>query len=166
MMKQRFTSAATSINSKKAPAVYSMKKAVEAMTGRKVVDIGGGRYDTGAEAARAYGAIVSVYDPYNRTAEHNESVLAGAYDVAVISNVLNVIDSEAARADVLKLAGSLASVVLVTVYEGDGTGTGRQTAADSWQENRRTASYIEEVERALEGFAVVRAGKLIRAERR
>lgn len=41
-MKQRFTSKQTSINSTKAPAVYSMKRAVEAMTGKKVVDIGGG----------------------------------------------------------------------------------------------------------------------------
>lgn len=32
-MKQRFTSRQTSINSTKAPAVYSMKRAVEAMTG-------------------------------------------------------------------------------------------------------------------------------------
>ena len=164
-MKQTFTSKATSINSKKAPAIYGMKKAVEAMTGRKVVDVGGGQYDTGAEAARAYDATVSVYDPYNRTAEHNAEVLARAYDVAVISNVLNVIDSEAARADVLRLAGSLAPVVLVTVYEGDGSGTGRQTAADSWQENRRTASYMEEIAAALDGFTVSRAGKLIRAER-
>lgn len=40
-MKQRFTSKQTSINSTKAPAVYSMKKAVNVMTGKTVVDIGG-----------------------------------------------------------------------------------------------------------------------------
>lgn len=50
-MKQRFTSKQTSINSTKAPAVYSMKRAVNAMTGKTVVDIGGGRFDTAAEAA-------------------------------------------------------------------------------------------------------------------
>lgn len=98
-MKQRFTSKQTSINSTKAPAVYSMKRAVNVMTGKTVVDIGGGRFDTAAEAARVYGAAVSIYDPFNRTPEHNAAVLAGSYDVAVISNVLNVIDSEAAQAD-------------------------------------------------------------------
>lgn len=41
-MKQRFTSKQTSINSIKAPAVYSMKRAVNVMTGKTVVDIGGG----------------------------------------------------------------------------------------------------------------------------
>lgn len=87
-MKQRFTSKQTSINSTKAPAVYSMKRAVNVMTGKTVVDIGGGRFDTAAEAARVYGAAVSIYDPFNRTPEHNAAVLAGSYDVAVISNVL------------------------------------------------------------------------------
>lgn len=104
-MKQRFTSRQTSINSTKAPAVYSMKRAVEAMTGKKVVDIGGGRFDTAAEVA----------------------------------------------------------ALLITVYEGDGSGTGRQTAADSWQENRRTADYMDEIAAALPGWNVARFGRLIQA---
>lgn len=149
-MKQRFTSRQTSINSRKAPAVYSMPKAVDVMTGKTVVDIGGGRFDTAQEAARVYGATVSIYDPFNRTPEHNAAVLAGSYDVAVISNVLNVIDSRAAA-------------LLITVYEGDGSGTGRQTAADSWQENRRTADYMDEIAAALPGWLVARSGRLITA---
>lgn len=142
-MKQRFTSRQTSINSTKAPAVYSMKRAVDAMTGKRVVDIGGGRFDTAAEAARVYGAAVSIYDPFNRTPEHNAAVLAGSYDIAVISNVLNVIDSEAARGDVVRLAAT--------------------KAADSWQENRRTADYMEEIAAALPGWNVARFGRLIQA---
>lgn len=39
---QAFTSKATSINSSKAPAVYGMKKAVALMTGKAVIDVGGG----------------------------------------------------------------------------------------------------------------------------
>lgn len=99
-MKQRFTSKQTSINSTKAPAVYSMKRAVDVMTGKTVVDIGGGRFDT-------------------------------------------------------------AAALLITVYEGDGSGTGRQTAADSWQENRRTADYMDEIAAALPGWNVARFGRLI-----
>lgn len=142
-MKQRFTSRQTSINSTKAPAVYSMKRAVDVMTGKTVVDIGGGRFDTAAEAARVYGAAVSIYDPFNRTPEHNAAVLAGSYDVAVISNVLNVIDSETARGDVVRLAAT--------------------KAADSWQENRRTADYMDEIAAALPGWNVARFGRLIQA---
>ena len=80
-MKQRFTSKQTSINSTKAPAVYSMKRAVDVMTGKTVVDIGGGRFDTAAEAARG---------------------------------------------DVVRLAATKAAALLITVYEGDGSGTDRQ----------------------------------------
>lgn len=58
-MKQRFTSKQTSINSTKAPAVYSMKRAVNVMTGKTVVDIGGGRFDTAAEAAAL---LITVYE--------------------------------------------------------------------------------------------------------
>lgn len=115
-MKQRFTSRQTSINSRKAPAVYSMPKAVDVMTGKTVVDIGGGRFDTAQEAARVYGATVSIYDPFNRTPEHNAAVLAGSYDVAVISNVLNVIDSEAARGEVVQLAAQKAAALLIIQY--------------------------------------------------
>ena len=103
-----------------------MKRAVNVMTGKTVVDIGGGRFDTAAEAARVYGAAVSIYDPFNRTPEHN-------------------------------------AALLITVYEGDGSGTGRQTAADSWQENRRTADYMDEIAAALPGWNVARFGRLIQA---
>lgn len=108
-------------------------------------------------------AAVSIYDPFNRTPEHNAAVLAGSYDVAVISNVLNVIDSETARGDVVRLAATKAAALLITVYEGDGSGTGRQTAADSWQENRRTADYMDEIAAALPGWNVARFGRLIQA---
>ena len=117
-MKQRFTSKQTSINSTKAPAVYSIKRAVDIMTGKTVVDIGGGRFDTAAEAARG---------------------------------------------DVVRLAATKAAALLITIYEGDGSGTGRQTAADSWQENRRTADYMEEIAAALPGWNVARFGRLIQA---
>lgn len=70
-MKQRFTSKQTSINSTKAPAVYSMKRAVDVMTGKTVVDIGGGRFDTAAEAARVYGAAVSIDKKTARRAYNN-----------------------------------------------------------------------------------------------
>lgn len=162
-MEQRFTSRQTSINSSKPPLVYSLKKAVETMTGKRVIDVGGGKFDTAVEAAKKYGSSVSIYDPYNRTDEQNASVLQGVYDVAVISNVLNVIDSASARADVLKLAAQKSSQILITVYEGNKSGVGKQTSPDSWQENRCTADYVEEIKSALPEWNVVRFGKLIKA---
>lgn len=161
-MEQNFTSRQTSINSSKAPVIYSLKKAIDAMTGKRVIDIGGGKFNTAVEVAKKYGASVSIYDPYNRPEEQNTSVLKGTYDVAVISNVLNVIDSASARTDVLKLASQKASQILITVYEGNKSGVGKQTSADSWQENRCTADYVDEIKSALPEWNVVRFGKLIK----
>jgi hypothetical protein len=156
---QSFTSANTSINSKKAPAIYSMPKAIELMKGKKVIDIGGGRYDTAVLKAAEYGAMVSIYDPYNRTADHNDIVLKDKYDVAVISNVLNVISDLDSRLRVLSLALSRAHMVLITVYEGDRTGIGRQTGIDSWQENRKLNDYYENIKSFLPNTK--KCGKMI-----
>lgn len=158
-MKQRYTSAETSINNKKAPAIYGMKKAIELYVGKKVIDIGGGKYDTPVIAGRQHGADVSIYDPYNRTEEHNKNVLSLEYDVAIISNVLNVIAEKENRLEVVKLAISKADTVLITVYEGDKTGNGRETKKDCYQLNQKTPFYEKEL---LEnGFSVNRYGKLI-----
>lgn len=142
---QKFTSASTSINSKKAPAIYSMPKAIELMCGKKVIDIGGGKYNTAISKTIEYGAIVAVYDPYNRTTSHNTNVLKDKYDIAIISNVLNVIPDLDSRLKVINLALSKAHTVLITVYEGDKTGIGRQTGVDSWQENRKLSDYYENI---------------------
>ena len=75
-MKQKFTSANTSINKTKAPAIYNMKKAIELMTNKSIIDIGGGKYDTAIEKAKEYNAAVSIYDAYNRSTEHNNKVLS------------------------------------------------------------------------------------------
>lgn len=161
MEKQKYTSACTSINAKKAPAVYGMKKAIDIMSGKTVIDIGGGKYDIAIETAKNYGATVEIYDKFNRTESHNNSVLSGDYDVAIISNVLNVIDSKDARADVILLAAQKASTILVTVYEGNGTGIGKQSGIDSWQENRKTADYVQEIQQVLPMANIKRHGKLI-----
>lgn len=156
---QNITSANTSINSKKAPAIYSMPKAIELMKGKKVIDIGGGKYDTAVLKAREYGATVVIYDPYNRTVDHNAIVLSGKYDVAIISNVLNVIPDLDSRLKVLNLALSKAHTVLITVYEGDKTGIGRQTGRDSWQENRKLNDYYENIKSFLPNTE--KCGKMI-----
>lgn len=157
---QEFTSANTSINSTKAPAIYNNKVAQSIMKNRRVIDLGGGQYDTGIKAGERLGATVSVYDPYNRSPEHNAEVLSGSYDVAVISNVLNVIKEREVRSELLKLASSKADTILITVYAGNGSGVGKQSQKDCWQENRRLESYMAEVEQAT-GYNVQKHGSII-----
>lgn len=162
---QNYTSANTSINSTKLPMVYSNSKALGIIKGKKVIDIGGGKFDNAVEFCKTIHTDLSVYDKYNREYEHNEKVLSEVYDVAIISNVLNVIDDECERAMVLALASAMADTILITVYEGNRSGIGKVSKKDCWQENRKTEDYVEEIKTVLgENWTVTRHGKLIVAE--
>jgi hypothetical protein len=98
-LKQGLSSAATSINSRQLPALFSR---VEFNPGTVNLDIGGGKFDNAVEYLKTKGVTSYVYDPFNRTQEHNDMVAGktenGQSDTVTISNVLNVIDSEAVRA--------------------------------------------------------------------
>ena len=157
---QEFTSANTSINSTKAPAVYGNKVAQNIFRNKRVIDMGGGKYDTGIKAGEKVGAVVKIYDPYNRSETHNKAVLNGSYDVAIISNVLNVIKESDARAELLKLASQKANTILVTVYAGNGSGIGKQSKVDCWQENRKLDSYMAEIKQAT-GYKVEKRGSVL-----
>lgn len=144
---QKYTSAATSINSTKLPAVYTSKAFLEEIgKAASVSDFGAGKFDNAEKYVfDTFGKVVYCYDKYNRTEAENADTLSRFSDLGIISNVLNVIDNAEARKNLLKLAREHAATVLITVYEGDGSGKGRPTKEDCWQENRKLASYIPEV---------------------
>lgn len=160
---QEFDSADTSINSNKLPAVYRMIKIPEGTVG---VDFGGGRFDNAVEHIRDLGATLCVYDPYNRSAEHNREVIKtlranGGADWAINSNVLNVIKEGAARKAVLENISKITksgAPIYITVYEGRGDGKDGPTKA-GYQLNRKTADYLEEIQEVFPD--AVRRGKLI-----
>lgn len=160
---QEFDSADTSINSNKLPAVYRMITIPEGTTG---VDFGGGRFDNAVEHIKDLGATLCVYDPYNRSAEHNREVIKalranGGADWAINSNVLNVIKEGAARKAVLENIAKITksgAPIYITVYEGRGDGKDGPTKA-GYQLNRKTADYLEEIQEVFPD--AVRKGKLI-----
>ena len=93
---QEITSAATSINVAKLPAAYNkLKKAGIFAKGMKMVDIGGGKFDNAVDMLKGEGVDLKVYDPFNRSAQHNkevaQAVQGGQVDAAISNNVLNVI---------------------------------------------------------------------------
>lgn len=165
---QEFDSAATSINSNKLPAIYKM---VNFNEGDVVIDFGGGRFDNAVEYIKDKGATLVVYDPYNRSAEHNEQVLAtleenGGADAAVNSNVLNVIKEPEARKAVLQNIKQLTkpgAPIYITVYEGRGDGVEGPTKS-GYQLNRKTEGYLDEVREVFPD--AIRKGKLIVATNR
>lgn len=162
---QEYDSAATSINSNKLPAIY---KLVHFEPDKVYLDFGGGRFDNGVYYVRDLGATLLVYDPYNRSDEHDKEVLRvikenGGADAALNSNVLNVIKEPEARLSVLKNIKKLTKPggdVYITVYEGTGKGNEGPTKA-GYQLNRKTADYLEEIQSVFPDAK--RKGKLIHA---
>lgn len=162
---QEFDSAETSINSNKLPAVYRMISIPEGTVG---VDFGGGKFDNGVEHIRDLGATLCVYDPYNRSAEHNREVIKtlkenGGADWAINSNVLNVIKEPEARRAVLENISKITkpgAPIYITVYEGRGDGNEGQTKS-GYQLNRKTQDYLDDIREVFPDAS--RRGKLITA---
>lgn len=160
---QAITSADTSINSIKVPAVFSAVRRLGAEGfGAVNLDYGGGRFDT----ATAYLAPITenlIYDPFNRSKEHNAAMRkrARTAETATISNVLNVIAEAAARrfavSEALKMIQP-GGRVFITVYEGDRSGKGRITSS-GYQLNQPLSFY--ETELRSMGFTVARKGPLL-----
>ena len=163
---QKISSANTSINSSKLPAIFRLVK-FEPDTLN--LDYGGGKFDNAAEYLAQQNVTNLVYDPYNRSTQHNAEVLQkvrenGGADTVTISNVLNVIAEPEARLTVLRNAKKLVKPggnVYITVYEGNKSGEGTETKS-GYQLNKSTADYIDEIASVFS--TVNRKGKLIIAK--
>ena len=147
-MEQIFTSAATSINSAKLPAVF--KKLPEKPLA--LLDYGCGKYTDHIRAALP-GVAYIPYDKYNQSPTVNRRArtyvrsfqAAGVAVDVVCSNVLNVIAEDAViesiAADIRRIIAGGGSAY-ITVYEGNRSGAGRQTGPDQWQRNEKLSAYL------------------------
>lgn len=161
VVSQEITSAKTSIKQ-----VAGLFKDKNAKFGKTNIDVGGGRFNLVTDYLAERGTKNMVFDPYNRGVDENTATLrylqnGGRADTATCANVLNVIREPAARANViLEVAKCIrdGGTAYFTVYEGDGSGEGRQTSS-GWQNNRKTADYVSEIGRYFDD--VQRKGKLI-----
>lgn len=132
---QKFSSAGTSVNSTKLPAVYN-KINFAAM---RVIDYGCGKYTKHlAEYATKQGAINwTGCDKYNQP---KSKYLPS--DLAICSNVLNVIaENEIVKQIVSDLSQS--RYYVVTVYEGNKSGVGKQSKKDCYQRNKKLKEYLQ-----------------------
>ena len=163
MTTQTYSSAATSINSTKLPAIYTRVSDSAYQWADKLLDYGCGRYVTHLiKYAAQHSALPDDeyyhycwwygYDRFTSANADNAHALEGFSEKQFVnrmvfcSNVLNVIDSD----DVVKgIAGFLTAcaisgaAVMVTVYEGDRSGIGRPTKADCYQRNEKIADYLK-----------------------
>ncbi|MBQ9377516.1 MAG: hypothetical protein IJU05_06930, partial [Schwartzia sp.] len=158
---QARSSAGTSLNQ-----VAAAFKKIKFVSGTVNLDLGGGRFDKASDFLAAQGVTNLVYDPANRDPEHNakvfDAVRSGGVDTVTCNNVLNVIQEPGARSNVILQAAKAlkpGGIAYFSVYEGDKSAQGRPTKSDSWQENRPTESYMDEIR---QHFAdVTRQGKVI-----
>ena len=161
VVSQEITSAKTSIKQ-----VAGLFKDKNAKFGKTNIDVGGGRFNLVTDYLAERGTKNMVFDPYNRGVDENTATLRYLQngvraDTATCANVLNVIREPDARANViLEVAKCIrdSGTAYFTVYEGDGSGEGRQTSS-GWQNNRKTADYVSEIGRYFDD--VQRKGKLI-----
>ena len=161
--KQEYTSANTSINSSKLPAIFRL---VNFRPHTINLDYGGGRFDNATEYLKGENVENLIYDPYNRTKEHNDKVIEkirqnNGADTCTLSNVLNVVKEKEIRQEILKNIQELLKddgTLYITVYEGTGNADEKETKA-GYQLNRKTRDYIEEIEDVFRN--VTKKGKLI-----
>jgi len=166
---QKYTSAATSINKDKLPAVFTkLTKEEKFAPGSRNIDIGGGKFDNASEHLAKQDVENLVFDPYNRSADHNKMVLDSVRgkpaDTATVSNVLNVIPDEANQLKTLETAyKSLKDdgEVFITVYEGNKSGVGKATGSDQFQQNKKLSGYLDTVRKVFPNATV--KGGMIRA---
>lgn len=150
-MMQNFTSAATSINKNRLPAVYGK---VAFAANDVILDYGCGRYTDHIRAALPEGAEYLPYDIFNQPQTVNYASVQRIHKLraerrpvtVVCSNVLNVIDGDAEIRNVLQniavIIRSTRGTAYITVYEGNRSGIGRQTGPDQWQRNQKLADYL------------------------
>lgn len=160
--KQEYTSANTSINSSKLPAIF---KLVNFKPNTINLDYGGGRFDNATDYLKELDVTNLIYDPYNRSSDHNDKVLKTLNkrkaDTATLSNVLNVVKEKDIRLEILNNIKSLlkpGGTLYITVYEGSGLGDEKPTRA-GYQLNRKTIDYIDEIKTVFPD--VSQRGKLI-----
>jgi len=164
---QELSSAGTSV--RQVPGLFN-NPLVELQPGYRNIDIGGGRFDDGTEFLRARGVDSSVYDPFNRPAEHNQKVMDAIRttpaDMATVANVLNVIKEPEARKAVIQQAFDAirpGGNAYFSVYGGDRSGVGAVTPK-GWQENRLPPTYADEIASVF-GDTVTRKGNVFKATR-
>jgi len=134
-MSQRYSSANTSINSSRLPRIYGL---VKLNSESSVIDYGCGKFFDSYNL----GDNVVGYDPYNR---NNPELLKTKYDVALCSNVLNVVAEREERLKILSTLKDIAKTIFITIYEGDKSRNGRVTKKDCFQLNWWVCDYIPEL---------------------
>lgn len=162
-MAQNITSANTSINSKKLPAVYKKINFSKFKNNFSVLDYGCGKFNNAKDYINSINGKWFGYDPYNRTEAENNIALSSNSNCIICSNVLNVLfDYEAILnvvRDIYTQVKKNQSAVFITVYEGNKSGYGRITKKDCYQRNELLINYLKYFDKIFgDNYFVIKKG--------
>lgn len=151
-MSKPITSAYTSVNKEKVPALFTLAVSRKLIRpGDSVLDYGCGRWPENVrEYLRTIGVDVVVScDPnwFPIPLGFHSGQAGEGYDLVCLSSVLNVIQNPADRRQALSAAWKAVKPggrMLVTVYEADGSGASGPSKDGCWQERRKLRSYMED----------------------
>ena len=145
---QTYTSANTSVNSKRLPAIYKKidwNKIKNYYGDLVVLDVGAGKYTQHIkEYIESKGGEYIPYDPYNLSAEDNLYASANfdRANVIICSNVFNVIKETDVIYDLHEMITKYNVPYFISVYEGDRSWIGHETKKGCWQRNETIDAYL------------------------
>lgn len=150
---QEFSSAKTCIRNIPKPSKLLISNG-EFKNGNINLDIGGGKYEDNTNFLLNHGVYNYVYDPYNRTKEHNLDIIRktsnGRSDTVTIFNVMNTIKEETNQLQVLKQSkNALKQGGKVYVYSNykDNTKSAGQSGKDKYQHHKLLSGYLDLVKK-------------------
>lgn len=158
-MPRKPTSKRTALgNSNQIPKLFKKVESIQPWRSGSVnLDYGSGPYYKHPKDFLATkGVEYYPFDPYNLPTNDNVRTIiylltSKTIDTITISNVLNVIKYKDERTHLLVNAMNMIApqgFIFISIYEGDKSGQGRQNG-DSWQENRTTRDFLEEIKETL-----------------
>ena len=141
---QKYSSKNTSVNT-----ISKIYKKYDFKENSIILDYGCGKYDTSINFMKNKNCIVLPYDKYNRDNETNLKTLDycknNKIDYIVCSNVLNVIMEDEVIFQILDDLYKIANkntVILISIYEGDKSGIGKETTK-GYQKNMKLKEYLK-----------------------
>jgi len=159
------TSKNTSINKNKVPILFSkVDKYFGWKPGSMNLDIGGGAYDSATKFLKKKKVTNFIYDPFNRSDEHNLAVRQfighAKAESVTLSNVLNVIESTTVMKNLLKFAKKnmeKEGVCYITCYNSKKKGISKK---DCYQQGEPLSWYLPLVQEVFPA-AEIRRGVIV-----
>ncbi|QDP54567.1 MAG: hypothetical protein Tp118DCM00d2C30442581_5 [Prokaryotic dsDNA virus sp.] len=163
---QEFSSKSTSLNQLAALFTTAKYSNLIFQEGNAILDIGGGKTNLLLDKANENNATAYIFDPYNivDTRLSNQEVVDivknGGVNVVTIANVLNVVQEESARAQILKRADNALAdggTIFISIHKGskaDQQKGSRKTGKDQFQNYKRAKDYIKEIRKVLPNYDI------------